>query len=735
MKRLVVFLVFGVLVALAGCSGDGTTGPDGAETPEAAVTIGPGGGSLEVGDFLLTVPQGAFGSDVELRLYEASAEHGFGSAAVSRCFRLEGLPVEFADSLLVRIGLEATTDTLIFIAHGETGDVIDPDFNRYDATVYSLHRARESGGFCECKLPPTTGGALTATGGSRRTGQSGSRAPEGLRSAAPAAEGRTDHFSAIAGYRIHRTESHFDIAYPLYLLDYVDDIGIYFEAARDSVLKTGIGYDNREWDWPVAIMIKEFPAVYRNLFMLGSFHRLTGPKFTFNESEISQASLSSIKRLAFHQMLSAAQGLPEYKKFYSDSCRVAWDGAVRAWFEEKAADAGTFVRPDAFVGHEMSALQGLPVTFTYASLALPYGSGWAAVVKYLAGRYGKEMLGDIYWDIQTTGAHPVNALMANIPDPTYNWWPHFVDAYVGGNIYAVDSHKFLSNTQLRFTIDDAADTAWVSINYYPQVSVLMFRFDLEYALIDDSARMEFGLTSLEVNSDYLNVLIYKISDGALAYLAEGNPVTVEDIKALTLAGDDLLAVAVYSYNDEPYDELETATFRASMVSEPQLEHNYCEIVLQGITEHVHYENGGTGDYTTTFNQTWSTYGVFTDNVFFGEYDIALGEETEAGSIYVAVDARTMRVTSFYATDTQSEPGFTHYQRVESVDGSPLPVGAEPGVDLIFQIEGAHNAPCAYFDYWSLLRRMPPEYDYRVETTTSTECTEFYSAVMIKFYDR
>jgi hypothetical protein len=457
------------------------------------------------------------------------------------------------------------------------------------------------------------------------------------------------------------------------------------------------------------------------------------PEVSINELKVSESDLPGLQAFALMTMLEVAQSIPDAKKYVSDLDHLAWNAAVRGWFEKKLPNSGEFVHPATFMGNEMSALRGLPVSFSSTDVAKSYGYGWAAVIEYLTARYGQDVLRGIYAAIQSENKDPVEAMFENIPEPAYNWWPQFVQRYVSGEIYSVEDYRFLSNIDYRYTIDDASDTSILYWRNFPQLSVNLYRFDLEYALVDDDAIMEFDFTSEGINLDYLSILVYKISDGDLTFLAEGNPVTVSDVKDLTLAGDDLLAFAVNSYNEEPYDVHKDATFTARVISELQLDYNYCEIKLVGITGHVHYSNGDEGDYTTVFNDSWAGHGTFTGNVFSTVRRKSDVDESVAPDISVVVDRRNRRVISFSADELHSEPGYTLDHSVESVQSYHIPMGAEPGVDLIFQVEGSHNHPCDYFDYEAVVTRAPPEYEYRVETTTDVECLHVYSSIMIKFF--
>ena len=720
MKWFRLCLVFAAAVGLSGCSQDGSTGPGDGDEPEATASIGPGGGKVEVDDFVLEVPEGAFSSEVELELYEFSEDHGFGSNSVSRCFLIQGLPDTYSDSLLIRIAYEGPADSLMHVAHGESARVMDSDFIQSVQMIYTLYEARKDSGFVVYRMPPTSPMQKPAV---RKNPVDTDWWLAG------------DVFVVVINQELWASSEHVKIYYPLYLMDHVTDIAGYFEAGHDTVSEIGIGYTRREWSWPAKVIIRDFRDEFRYTVGVHCFGRTSAPQIALNGSVLVQEDIPIFRPYAFLSMLAAAQAIPDAKTFVSDLDHLAWSCAVRGWFEEKFTPAETFVRPLTFAGNEMSALQGLPVNVSQSDVAKSYGYGWAAVIKYLARRYGDGLLGDAYARMQSDGMDPVEALFESIPDPAYNWWPHFVDRYVSGEIYAVEDYEFLSNVTLRYTVDDASDTSWTDIRHYRQLQTFMYRFDLEYALIDDAATMEFSLASSSINPDYLTVLVYKITDGNLSFLAEGNPVAVDDIKDLTLVGDDLLAVAVNSYNDEPYDLSEIAYIKARVISEPQLDYNYCEIALMGITAHVHYSNGGEGDYDTVFNEWWSGYGTFTDNVFYAQYETTVGDATTTGTITVAVDTRNMRVSSFYAHELYTDPSYTFDHSVESVEGYEIPLGGDPEVDLIFLVEGSHNHPCDYFDYEAEAVRELPGNETRVETTTGTECLGLHSRIEIKFFNR
>ena len=120
MKMLYVMFLVLSLILVIGCSEDSTTAPedDGTYTLEGTETIGSTGGTIEVEDFSLAIPAGAFDGDCTVELYASSDDQPFGDSQVTRAFRLEGLPDEFSQPLRVCIRYEGTLTEESFVARG-----------------------------------------------------------------------------------------------------------------------------------------------------------------------------------------------------------------------------------------------------------------------------------------------------------------------------------------------------------------------------------------------------------------------------------------------------------------------------------------------------------------------------------------------------------------------------------------------------------------------------------------
>ena len=214
-------------------------------------------------------------------------------------------------------------------------------------------------------------------------------------------------------------------------------------------------------------------------------------------------------------MVRSAQCIPSEREYFDDN-NAPWNVAVRCYLQEFWADPAGFTRPTGFAGHESYALRGLPL-YNSRTTAIEHGLGWTPVVKHLAGRYGKKLIGDVYKITQTTTRIPADALLEKIPAPVYDWWPEFVGKYVTGQYYGVESAVLLLHIAAadKYTIASASDTLKVFKHETPQVSARMHRITLDYALIDEDATMELSLSATDVFEGYITLMVYKTKDGSM----------------------------------------------------------------------------------------------------------------------------------------------------------------------------------------------------------------------------
>lgn len=117
---------------------------------EITETIGSEGGSIEIEDFILTIPSGAFNNNTEIILSSAVDNKIFGEILVSRLFKIDGIPSNYNKSLRVKIKYEKALNEESYIALGEEVFVssLDSIIN-----AFNLINAEDSSGWLLAELP------------------------------------------------------------------------------------------------------------------------------------------------------------------------------------------------------------------------------------------------------------------------------------------------------------------------------------------------------------------------------------------------------------------------------------------------------------------------------------------------------------------------------------------------------------------------------------------------------
>ncbi len=118
-------------------------------------TIGVEGGTLEIEEFKLSVPSGAFTASSELELFKMANDSVLGENGVTHLFRVDGIPEDFYEPLEVKIKYSGTLDEVNYIAVGSDMDIMLPDTN-YTDIVYFSYDASEANGFLVGEIPPNT---------------------------------------------------------------------------------------------------------------------------------------------------------------------------------------------------------------------------------------------------------------------------------------------------------------------------------------------------------------------------------------------------------------------------------------------------------------------------------------------------------------------------------------------------------------------------------------------------
>jgi hypothetical protein len=658
MRRSLIGVLVCVPVLLAGCSSDGPTQTDTPrDEPLATATIGPAGGTLFTDDFILTVPEGAFGATTELELRLATEDEPYTSSAVTDMYRVDGLPSAYQGALRLALRYEGELSGDSYIAIGQEtmvhslGDL---------ATSYAIFEATDSSGFLvyDLALPEAY------TSSTRLLGSAGEF---------------EDWVNSIGltNFHDHRTpEGNFEIIAPrtLATTTQMENLGSHFENAYNVFLDKGFDY-SRQLRWPIPVYIRQTDEGW-----YGYFHAIKyidGYRYiAMNVSIIDNPDI--VPFTAGHEFLHLVQSLYDPRPIDTQllwASRHIWlDEATAVYSEEFFADNPDDFVSSVFRGREYRPFFGIHIEDANAG---EHGYGMASMIKYLTGRFLSSTLLNYYEDIMLD-KHPVEAVIFNA-DETTDWVPDYYRDLLQGEIYNVQPDFWFDtvHSSLIWKVDAATDTLHSTALDMHDMSANTIRVDLDYPEIDESARFSISLTGSP--DPLVEVTVFEY-DGAGGFeLIDDDPseVVVSDIRDLTLAGHDLLALITNRHAASPYTATTYVPIKLRVFQETNP--TGCYIVARDIDANFlrEFPSDSTDYYSGThgagFPKEQGAVVNFTGTTLTQTHDY-LGADGNyyTGTITVTFDATLQNVTSFTAQATISKGDWI---MTSTLSGQNIPLDA------------------------------------------------------------
>jgi hypothetical protein len=321
-----------------------------------------------------------------------------------------------------------------------------------------------------------------------------------------------------------------------------------------------------------------------------------------------------------------------------------------------------------------------------------HGYGISTLVKFLVGKYGQEILVNIYDQIRENEKEPVEAILTSVPSLEYVWWPEFFKKYIAGEIYGVKSETFLNNIsqQNKFSIDDATDTVGYFDNSYPDLSAELHRIDLVYDGFSDDAVLNFKVGPSSLNLDYVTVMVFGLKDEKLEYLGEGADLTLTDGYNDLKANDynTLVAAVINSANESPYTGDLNIQLDVRVITPAEWQYKYVNINLDEFVGTWDRSDGEPYTDRAEFSHTRAP-GTLIGNAFAGSWDTtywsgSVAKYRHIGNLTIYIDNQSLEVTSFSAVDTTV---YWYYYEADSYDSSVTASSAIGGdIPLVYQDE-------------------------------------------------
>ena len=729
MKQFLYLLLSFSCIWILGCSEDSTTAPeeDGNYYLETTETIGTTGGTIEIDDFSLTIPSGAFTSDQTIEVYASSDDQPFDQTQVTRSFRLIGLPDEISTPLRLSIKYDGVLSDESYIAYG----ALHYDYLVGDTTmVFNLWDASDSSGTLICELPLSFGISSQNPSGIASPLKNMDEIPEAL------------VLIGITGHKTHRTP-HFNIKYPIHLTSVnINDVGNLLEYDY-SVIVDSLHLSFEETDWHFS----RIPVVIEQLydkhggysgFAAYIWQRNDESTIQLNQKKLVEGHLNSVRIQAGQLLLAGVTR--SYDDAALSHAHLWFHMAITRWAECKFTDDAGYAYPELFHGKELAPFDGIRAGATEdADTEFDHGIGMSAVIEYLVNdpRFGEQGLRDALERIWG-GSSATYALLNTVNAFVTEWWPDFFKSYVGGEIYGVGKDVFLAGANLSgtWTIDDGNDTDSTFTLNYPDLSAKLFKINLEYGSIDPAASLALDLSS-EVSTP-ISVMLFGVEGNELKYWGHSTALgstslLVPDVKDLYDDGwRELLVVVVNCDVSDTYLEETEITLEMKVLSGPSnLEYTGCAMDLTNM--HIYllldYQDPGEEDVEIEVNRGFdSDYrtGSMTGNTFRANWEYEEQGTTYEGAIEATfIGNPPTTITSLDFTQTKRTDQET---RIDSLVMSNVPITET--WDGGCRIELQASAVCDYVDQLVITRG----YTIYQEVMQGWECNDdsFRTHILIGF---
>ncbi len=611
--------------------------------------IGAGGGTVQIDELEITVPEDCFTEDYDLSIKVYDEEEAFTGTRISYVYQIENFPKYFEDSIQIKLKYSGSTSGNKYIAIG--GLQIDgEDF------FYSIEEATDSSGYLIYNMTVPLSSSLKNTD------------DEDLETIVKflAAENHTKD-----------KRNHFKLEYqegnqPPMLDRLVDTL----ESIYNKYSQLGFNYTyltQHDIKIPVSFSTnKNDNCCKRELNALRAVSIVVNPD-NLNNNDFPKLSVALGR-----EFLEVVLSYDIYKKFIYDEKNkdivsnanhmilVAYMIAISSYAEELFVDPGqrSYYIPTEYQFKGNLFEMGLSPDFTTAESSeqnAEYARELVAFVKYIADRWSFDYAKDIIYDMINRNTNLIEAVEYIAYTESEEWIPEFYKDLILGKIYGTTGDFDKTSS-----IDESDYGMEVSFSKtYNKASCKLFRIRTENLNVENNAVM--NITSQE------KTLAFSLNrnNNTIEFLGEGTSFSVSDIKTLINENKDiLLAVINTNYLLPGKSQLEVT---AKIQTNDFLACKVVYLVISGINVD--------GDFTKWTNEDWCKGRTFTGESFYIESSLSI---TSISGTEVMAEKHVddgYGTDNCYITITFSDTNYDfinsfHYEETYDVPEETMPIHDE-----------------------------------------------------------
>ena len=288
-----------------------------------------------------------------------------------------------------------------------------------------------------------------------------------------------------------------------------------------------------------------------------------------------------------------------------------------------------------------------------------HAQGMVPFFKYLDRTYAndKTLIRRIIDANVSAGAeYPVEGLISAINDPEFIWWPGFFKEFLSGKLYDLSADLFLNELKSIDQIDfyEEKDTTRYNDESYADLSAKLYSVNFLFPDFEREADLHLKVGPPSLNLNYVTAMAFGIKNNTMDYFDHAADLTITRLKELKQNGYGKIAVVIVnSANEPPFKESMNITLDTRLIPAP-LDFNWVIVKVRSKTK-VTYSDGTSSDGTFRYLGGELRTGELKNNKFTATWNEPYSTGTSYGTIVLVFDPDHIPtvITSYSVTETQA----------------------------------------------------------------------------------